>query len=328
MINFQGADDMRKTRKHHFGRWLGALLTILLLIWIGMGVYFFHVGMVPSHKSFVKNTKLTLRRSDPLYQQKKWFVHAGKKEWTMQSASGNYRLVADYIPAASHTNKNVVILHGFMGNKETMAAYASLFHSMDYNVLMPDARAQGKSEGKYIGYGWPERYDVRKWTDKLIKHNGQRSQVVIFGVSMGGATTMMTSGLKLPPQVKAFVEDCGYTSLAAELDHEAGHMYHLPTIVRVPAELSLSVVNRVANGFYTSEASAVNALHHNHLPMLFIHGSADTFVPTKMVYENYAATRGPKELWVVEGAGHASSYQHAPRAYKRHLEKFLNKYVK
>lgn len=319
---------MQKTRKHRWLRWVSGIVGLLLVIWIGMGLYFFHVGMVPSHKSFVKNTHLTLKRSDPLYQQKKWFVHAHKQEWTMQSASGNYRLVADYLPASSASNKNVVILHGFMGNKSTMAAYASLFHSMGYNVLMPDARAQGQSQGKYIGYGWPERYDVRKWTNKLIAHNGQNSQVVIFGVSMGGATTMMTSGLKLPSQVKALVEDCGYTSLAAELDHEAHHMYHLPTIVRVPAETSLSIVNRVANGFYTSEASSVNALHHNHLPMLFIHGSADNFVPTKMVYENYAATKGPRQLWVVKGASHASSYQHAPRAYRQHLEKFLNQYVK
>lgn len=319
---------MQKTRQHHWGRWLTAIVTVLIAIWLGMGIYFFHVGMVPSHKSFVKNTHLTLRRSDSLYQQKKWFVHDKKQQWTIQSASGNYRLVADYLPASSHTNKNVVILHGFMGNKETMAAYASLFHSMGYKVLMPDARAQGKSEGKYIGYGWPERYDVRKWTNKLIKHNGQQSQVVIFGVSMGGATTMMTSGLKLPHQVKALVEDCGYTSLADELDHEAVHLYHLPKVVSTPAEASLSVVNRVANGFYTSEASSVKALHHNHLPMLFIHGSADNFVPTKMVYKNYAASKGPKQLWIVKGAGHASSYQHSPHAYKQHLEEFLNQYVK
>lgn len=144
---------------------------------------------------------------------------------------------------------------------------------------------------------------------------------------MGGATTMMTSGIKLPHQVKAFVEDCGYTSLAAELDYEAGNMYHLPAVIAKPAEASLSIVNRIANGFYTTEASSVASLHHNHRPMLFIHGAKDTFVPTEMVYTNYKATRGPKQLWIVPKATHAKSYQTTPQQYQAHVQGFLNQYV-
>lgn len=314
-------------KKNKVWRWLVGIVAVLIVIWLAAGLYFFRVAMVPTHKSFVKNTQLTLKKSDPLYTRKKWFVKTHKQHWQMTSASGNYRLVADYIPAAGHSQKSVVIAHGFMGNKETMAAYASLFHDLGYNVLMPDARAQGASQGKYIGYGWPERHDVRKWINKLIAHNGPHSKIVIFGVSMGGATSMMTSGLQLPKQVKAIIDDCGYASLNEELDYEAQHMYHMPLLVRKPAEASLSLVNRCANGFYTGEASAVGALHHNHLPVLFIHGSDDHFVPTRMVYQNYAATKGPKELWIVKGAKHANSFATSPQAYKRHLENFLNRYV-
>ena len=199
---------------------------------------------------------------------------------------------------------------------------------MGYNVLLPDARAHGQSQGKFIGYGWPERYDVRKWANKLIAKDGSHSQIVIFGTSMGGATAMMTSGIKLPHQVKAFVEDCGYTSLNAELNHEAGKLYHIPTVLRYPLIAILSGVNRIQNGFFTGEADSLAMLHHNTRPMLFIHGSEDTFVPTKMVYKNYAATRGPKELWVVPGAQHAASYAHCPQAYTHHVQAFLAKYVK
>lgn len=314
-------------KKHLLRRWICWILGILLVIWVAAGLYFFKVAMVPGHKSFISSNTQTLRKSDPLYRQKKWFKNVHKQKWHMTSATKNYRLDADYIPADHKTNKSVLICHGFMNNKNTMGAYAAMFHQMGYNVLVPDARAHGQSEGKYIGYGWPERYDERKWVNRLIKRNGKNSQIVMFGVSMGGATTMMTSGIKLPHQVKAFVEDCGYTSLADELDYEAGNMYHMPAIVAKPAEVSLSLVNRVANGFYTGEASSVKSLHHNHRPMLFIHGARDNFVPTRMVYVNYRATRGPKQIWVVPKAAHAKSYQTSPKQYEKHVREFLNRYV-
>ena len=321
--------DAPAKKKKHWGLRITLLVVFLLVLGsFGAAGYFFKVAMVPGHKSFLANSSTKLKKSDPLYKEKHWFNTTKKQKWTMTSASGHYRLVADYIPAAKKTNKSVLIAHGFMQNKEKMAAYAGLFHELGYNVLVPDARAHGESQGKYIGYGWPERYDARKWIYKLIKKNGKDSKIVMFGVSMGGATTMMTSGLKLPKQVKAFIEDCGYTSLSAELDYEAGHLYHLPYLIRKPLEAELSLINRLANGFFIGEASSVKSLHHNHRPMLFIHGSKDKFVPTKMVYQNYKATRGYKELWVVKGAAHAKSYQTAPKAYKAHVKAFLAKTVK
>lgn len=316
-----------KKQKHWLRRTVISLILVIVVVLFGAGSYFFHVGMVPGHKSFIKNNQ-RIAKSDPLYTEKIWFVHAKKQKWTMTSASKGYRLDADYIPASHHSTKNVVILHGFMNSKEKMGEYAAMFHQMGYNVLMPDARAHGQSQGKYIGYGWPERYDVRKWTNKLIAHNGQDSQVVIFGVSMGGATTMMTSGIKMPSQVKAYVEDCGYTSLNDELNYEAGNLYNIPTPIRWPLIKTLSLINRVRNGFFTGEASSVESLHHNHRPMLFIHGNNDRFVPTNMVYSNYRATQGPKELWVVKGASHASSFAHMPKAYRHHVESFLSKYIR
>lgn len=317
-----------KVKKRRWGKWLVGILVLLLAVFGIAGGYFFNVAMVPSHKSFVSSPTTTLKKSDPLYQQKKWFKTAKKQRWTITSATGNYRLVADYIPAAKKTTKTAIILHGFMQNKEAMGAYAALFHKLGYNVLLPDARAHGESQGKYIGYGYPERYDQRKWAKLVVKRNGKNSKIVFFGVSMGGATTMMTSGIKLPSQVKAFIEDCGYSSLQAELDYEAGHLYHLPLLVRWPLEQVLSGINRVKNGFFIQQASSTAALHHNKLPMLFIHGSKDTFVPTKMVYKNYRATAGPKQLWIVKGAAHAKSYATAPKAYERHVAAFLAKYVK
>lgn len=135
-----------------------------------------------------------------------------------------------------------------------------MFHQLGYNVLIPDARAHGQSQGKYIGYGWPEKYDVRKWVNKDLSIEGRKQQIVIFGVSMGGATTMMTSGLKMPKQVKAYIEDCGYSDVKAEFMHEAKDLYGMPQAVATSAVTLLSGVSKANLGFYLGDASAVKQL--------------------------------------------------------------------
>ena len=119
---------------------------------------------------------------------------------------------------------------------------------------------------------------------KDLAKKGNNQKIVIFGVSMGGATTMMTSGIKMPKQVKAYVEDCGYTDVKSEFLHEAKDLYSMPGPVATSAVTLLSGVSKSNLGFYLGDASAIKQLKKNKLPMLFIHGGKDNFVPTKMVY--------------------------------------------
>lgn len=185
-------------RKHRKRFWVTiGIIVAVLVAFIGVGeAYFFNVAFVPGKKA-VLNKYSSKNKKDPLAEKKRWYEDAKKQRWYIKSNTGDYRLDANYIPK-KNSDKTVVLLHGFTNNKDTMGPYAAMFHQMGYNVLMPDARAHGQSQGKYIGYGWPEKYDVRKWVRKLIAEEGKKQKIVIFGVSMGGATTMMASGIKMP----------------------------------------------------------------------------------------------------------------------------------
>ena len=216
-----------------------------------------------------------------------------------------------------------MIAHGFGDDKSRMGAYAGMFHEMGYNILVPDDRGAGDSQGNYIRFGWPDRLDYLKWIKQVIRKNGSNSQIVMFGVSMGGATTMMVSGEKTPKQVKAFIEDCGYTSVYDEISYQAKQMYNLPTLPLVPA---VSAITKVRAGYGFKQASALKQVKKNKKPMLFIHGTNDKFVPTRMVYPLYKADNGPKKLVLFKGAAHAKSYQSNPKKYEKTVSDFLADY--
>lgn len=306
---------------------LVVLISLTLVGLIGAGMYFYNVAVVPAHKSFFKTE--SVKPNSPLYAGTKWYQQVKKIKWTQESVGGHLNLVANYIPAEHKTNQTVVIAHGYMGSKEKMAPYAYIFHQLGYNVLTPDDRGQGQSQGNYVGYGWPDRLDYIKWIRQVIHHNGSDSKIVMFGISMGGATTMMVSGEKsVPTQVKAYIEDCGYTSVADEINYEAGQLYHMPAFPKWPLVPILSGITHLRAGYSMYEASSLNQVKKNHLPMLFIHGGKDKFVPTKMVYPLYEASKGPKQLLIVKNAPHAASYQTDPQLYVKTIQQFLKRYFK
>ncbi|PIO84373.1 alpha/beta hydrolase [Loigolactobacillus backii] len=297
--------------------WLIGVLVVILLVITGASLYLYHFAFEPTPKVLSHPTaksKLITARN------KSWLAKVPKQHWHEQSATDDLRLVADYVPAAKTTEKTIVVAHGYMDNKEDMAAYIHLFHRLGYNVLAPDDRGAGASQGNYIGFGWPDRLDYLKWTKQVIHRNGQTSEIGLFGVSMGGATVMMLSGQHLPHQVKAIVEDCGYESVSAELSYELKSLYHLP---KFPLLYSASIITMIRAHYNFLQASSLTALHHNHLPTFFIHGSADTFVPTRMVYKNYAATKGKKKLWITKGAHHAESLSDYPKQYRQKVGQFF-----
>lgn len=227
--------------------------------------------------------------------------------------------------AGGPADKTVILFHGYSGQAMQMTAYARMFYEdFGFNVLAVDARGHGESEGEYIGFGWPERYDVIDWANLVVDMTSIESGIVLFGVSMGGATVMMASGEDLPPQVSAIIEDCGYSSIREELAYQLERMYHFKS------DLLLNRVDKITQkkaGYSINEGNAVNQVARTDIPMLFIHGDSDSFVPTEMVYAVHGSHTGNKALYIVEGASHGLAYNVDPEAYSTELVKFLNQWT-
>lgn len=251
--------------------------------------------------------------------------HGALRDTTILGRRGE-RLHALYAAAPRPTDKTAVIVHGYTDNAVRMLMIGYLYnHDLGYNILLPDLAYHGRSEGRAVGMGWPDRLDVLRWMEVADEVFGGHTQMVVHGISMGAATTMMVAGEKLPPYVKCFVEDCGYTSVWDQFAKELRGQFHLPPF---PLLHTASLLNGAINGWNFREASALEQLRHAELPMLFIHGDADTYVPTEMVYALYAAKPGEKELWVVPGAAHALSYRDNREEYTRRVGRFVGRYVR
>lgn len=262
---------------------------------------------------------------DALSSEKTWVDVQEFEDVSIQSADG-LSLQAYYLAAPEPTSRVAILAHGYRGSaKKDMGAYAEFYHEqLGYNVLMPDARAHGASEGRYIGFGWLERKDYLRWIDQMVERHGPRAAIVLHGVSMGGATVMMTAGENLPYQVKCIVEDCGYTTAEEELAYQLKRMYRLPA---VPLLSITSLITRLRAGYSLSEASAIRQIEHTTRPVLFIHGREDSFVPTEMVYRLHAACSTPKELLIVPGAEHPMSIVDDPETYVRTVGDFLDRWI-
>lgn len=295
---------------------LAVLLVCILIFWI-LAAGFFMVKVTTDSKVTGKlfHEGVTLSEEDLT-----WLSDSAEAV-ELQREDGT--ALHGYFAETAGTDNLVIVLHGYSSEAANMVPYVKQIQSMGYNVLFPDLRGHGNSEDRYIGMGYTDSDDILLWIQSYLKQR-PNARIALYGISMGAATVMFTSGKEsLPSNVKVAVEDCGYTSVKAEFKHLM-HNYFLPAF---PTEYIASGFNKLLAGYTYGEASCLEAVEQANIPMLFIHGTADTFVPSSMVQELYQACTTEKELLLVEGAGHYASASTDPDTYWSSVQTFLAKYM-
>ena len=235
------------------------------------------------------------------------------------------QLHACWLRAPEPTDRTVVLFHGYQGSAEAMLMIGYLYnHDLGFNVLIPDQCGHGRSEPATVGMGWADRKEMTDWIRTADSLFGGGTQIVLHGISMGAATTMIAAAEEsLPACVRCAVEDCGYTSAREVFADSWKKQSRLPLF---PLFDLSDRWCRMLYGWSFGEASPLDAVRRCTLPMLFIHGDRDWVVPVEMGHRLYEAKIGEKELWILSGVEHGAAYLHDPQAYTRRVATFVERW--
>lgn len=239
------------------------------------------------------------------------------------TAKDGTKLVAHWF-AHVDPQRVVVAMHGWRSSWcHDFGIVADFWRRHGCGVLLPEQRGQGESGGEYMGFGLLERHDCLEWVQWVNAHGCAELPIYLCGVSMGASTVLMAAGLELPDNVHGIIADCGYTSPEEIWRHVAKDNLGLSYGTRCAAARDLCK-KKIQVGI--DDYSCVDAMQECEVPVLFVHGTDDRFVPIEMTYENYKACAAPKQLFVVPGAGHGMSYLIDREGYENALEQFWQNY--
>lgn len=292
------------------------------------GDYFYNFALNPK----VDKTRVSVQDDDGVYDPRKevnmkWFDE-NKKEHSNTSVTGvnlkGYTFEHSENTEDGQPRKWVVVTHGFFIEARLAANYIRGFYDRGYNVFAPDLIGHGKSEGEAYSMGGYDSSDLVNWVKKIsAEHNDP--QIVLFGMSMGAATTMNSLNKGLPENVKGFIEDSGYVNLKEEFEYQLDKMFGLPPFPVIPLA---NMVTKIKAGYNFGDVDATEALKTTKLPALILHGDQDGYVPLSNGQRAYELLTSDKEIHIFKDAKHCKAERKYNAEYWSYIENFLAKVYK
>ncbi|RKM58862.1 alpha/beta hydrolase [Butyrivibrio sp. CB08] len=261
---------------------------------------------------------------DPAITEGRRFVrnHVSRQDVFIE-AIDQIRLHASYIPAADESHNYVILIHGIWDNHESNGIYAKHYLEKGFNCLLPDLRGFGESEGDYIGYGLDDRLDIMEWIYWLIKKD-KEAKIILHGMSMGAATTLLTTGEHLPENVKGAIADSSYSTLREQF--AATYKSFPGSFLPTPIALAVSrAIIYLRAGYDINDVTPIKAVEKSETPTLFIHGDDDRFIDPHMCSRLYEAASCKKQYCMILGAAHIEGVVKDPTNYWLKVDSFINK---
>lgn len=300
------------------------VLALILLIILGM-VYYLVVGEILFKFAFSrKKSRVRKKQIDKQIKDFKidlcWWQKQKLEKVSIKSFDG-LKLSGYFLN--NDSQKTVIIFHGYGGEYHEMQQYCKFFFDKNFNVLLVDNRTHGESEGNCIGFGWLDRKDVLFWID-FLNNKIPNSKIVLFGLSMGATAVCCASGEELPKNVVAIISDCAFANLKMQMQYV---MRKHKILWKIFKNHLFSFVKHI-HDFDINQADAIKQVKNTKVPILFIHGQSDSFVPVENLTALYNATPdGKKSKYVEANADHAMAYSVGGVLYEKKINDFLNSYT-
>lgn len=302
------------------------LIAVVILVLCSGGYVFFVACRRGKELPWLEKDRLKgtayEKYADHIQNSHQWLMSHNAQDVYIQSQDG-LKLHGLWIPVAD-AKATILLAHGYRSTMLVDFGYVlEIYHGLKLNLLIPEQRSHGKSEGKYITFGVKESDDMRRWLAYQQQELGG-GQVIISGLSMGASTMMYLAEQPLGDNVKGMIVDCGFTSPAAILSKVFTSVTHLPA---VPSIWATDLFARVFAGFSIFEKDSRISLRKCKIPVIMVHGTDDDFVPAYMTQQGYDACGAEKELLLVDGAGHGTSFLKEPERYKKLVRDFIFRHL-
>ncbi|MBC2396193.1 alpha/beta hydrolase [Clostridium tetanomorphum] len=239
-------------------------------------------------------------------------------------SSFDYKLAGTYIFNAKPTNNTVIIAHGITASRWEAMKYADMYLDMGFNVVVYDSRYHGKSGGNDITLGFFEKNDLDNIV-KWVKWVNPNAIIGVHGESLGAVTALLQANLDIDKRnVNFYIVDCPYSDISQLLSMKLSKSEKLQ--FQLASKFILFYANVIAlnkSGFSLYAVSPIKAVKDIKAPVMFIHGSNDTFIPASMSLELYLEKTGVKTIYISPDAEHAMSYFINKSEYVSKVKQFL-----
>lgn len=301
------------------------LLAAALLIPAMIVPYFFRLAAVRTRKAsfseLMPDNDLFREHMKNLALDREWVLNQPQEKVTIKSFDG--LTLRGRLLMGVGDKRMLLLVHGYRSAALwDFPSVVRFYRKLGCSVLLIDQRACGESEGRYIGFGALERYDVQRWAWYL---NSRFPEIPLYmdGVSMGSTTVMLSLGLDLPDTLRGAIADCGFTSPFEIMRHvQKSSFPHSGSWVVQGVRLMLMLFAH----YDPAGCSTLDALKSCKVPLLLIHGDSDKFVPVEMTIANYNACASEKKMIIVPGAGHGESYVLDRPGCEKALREFFEAY--
>lgn len=213
--------------------------------------------------------------------------------------------------------KYVVVTHGYTSTRFGSVKYAHIYYALGYNVVIYDLRYHGENQGGYCSMGYLESRDVLSVIQWVRDTYGNDCIIGLHGESLGSASTIQALGVE--QNLLFAVSDCGFSDLKELMQYQAHARYHLPEFLAK----TISWINYLIHGYQFYDICPKKALENNQVPVLFIHGEKDDFIPPSMCRDMYEMTKSKKKMILFPNAVHAESYLSDPDTYEKCVAEFV-----
>lgn len=285
------------------------VLAFVLLVCLGIGYGTMRFVIYPRRKDY--NEAETIEKSKGFWGDYDSFE---KEEFNITSFDG-YQLRGELIK--NDSDKYVIVTHGYKYNMLGSIKYANIFHRLGYNIVIYDLRHFGANKKCFCSMGYYEPRDIIAVQEALYKRFGEDITIGLHGESLGCASSMLALGLS--QKFDFFVADCGFTDLKVLLMDQAGKMLHLPAFMEYFTDFWMMLLHH----YKFAGIRPIDVQEQNQVPILFFHGADDDFIVPEHTKRAFEACKAYKEMYIIDGAAHAQSYEKDPVGYEEKVTNFL-----